>query len=52
MTYVFNYNLVEQPYVVVSNPAKLMLLREFDRLMDSCCRPMNISITSSQLPQN
>lgn len=43
VSYVFNYNLLEQPSVFNRNRAKLMLIRELDRLVDSCCRPNNNS---------
>lgn len=52
MTYVFNYNLLEQPDGVIRNSAKLMLLRELDRLTGAVCRPYNQSYSSSYRPQS
>ena len=50
MTYVFNYCLLEQPYVVVRDGAKLMMMREMDRLMESVCRPVNDSTGNIATP--
>lgn len=52
VTYIMNYNMLEQPEGVIKAAANLMLVREFDRLMESVCRPMNLSYNSSQQPQS
>jgi prepilin-type processing-associated H-X9-DG protein len=41
MTYSFNACLVEMPIGVVRNQPNLMMMREFDRCVDSCLRPTN-----------
>lgn len=41
MSYVFNYSLLEFSPSLVKNSAKLMMIRELDRLVDSYCRPTN-----------
>ena len=38
VTYVINFNLLEQPEAESRHDARLMLLRETDRLVASCCR--------------
>lgn len=54
VSYVFNYNLLENYPGLVRNSAKLMMMREFDRLVESVCRPMNnttgISTAAPQSP--
>lgn len=52
VTYVMNYNMLEQPEGVIKAAANLMLVREFDRLMDSVCRPYNQSFNNTVAPQS
>ena len=40
VTYVFNFNLLGQNPYDVRDPAKLFMIREVDRLVNSLCRPL------------
>jgi len=42
-TYVFNYNLVEEPEGTIKGSGNLMMVRELDRLVPAHCRPINRS---------
>jgi len=53
VTYVFNYNLVEQSERVINKASNIMVVREFDRLVNAELRPSNFSYGSSTLvPQD
>lgn len=52
VTYVFNYNLIEQPEGVIRGASNLMLVREMDRLVNAICRPVNQSTGSSSTVPN
>lgn len=47
VSYTFNYNLLEQPEGVIRTASNLMMVREFDRLLDAVCRPSNDSTGKS-----
>ncbi len=52
VTYVMNYNLLEQPAGSVRNPDCTMLLRETGFLVDAICRPTVKSTTAKTPPVN
>jgi prepilin-type N-terminal cleavage/methylation domain-containing protein/prepilin-type processing-associated H-X9-DG protein len=50
ITYVFNYNLLEQPEGILKAGGNTMLAREMDRRVGATCRPTNLTPTKESIP--
>ena len=51
VTYVVNFNLLDQYPCLIRDPAKLFMIREVDRMVNSLCRPTTLSNgTSTTVP--